>query len=78
MNSARSIADDPQFQHRLPWIPAARLEADMLPLPVRITDAQVPVPERAPDVGEHTDEVLRDAGYDDRRISELRKSEVVF
>jgi len=78
VNTPRTIAGDPQFQHRLPWIPKERLEADMLPLPVKVTDAELPVPERAPDVGEHTDEVLRDAGYDDDTIKELRTAGVVF
>jgi crotonobetainyl-CoA:carnitine CoA-transferase CaiB-like acyl-CoA transferase len=78
VNTPRTIADDPQFQHRLPWIPADRLDADMLPFPVAVTDADLPVPAKAPNVGEHTDGVLRDAGYDDARIAELRKSEVVF
>ena len=67
-----------QFQHRLPWISKERLEADMLPFPAHVTDGELPVPERAPDVGEHTDEVLRDAGYDQARIEALRKDGVVF
>ena len=78
VNTPRTIAHDPQFQHRLPWIPQERLEADMLPLPVKVTDASLPVPERAPDVGQHTDEVLRGAAYDDDRIKELRSTGVVF
>ncbi len=78
VHTPKTIADDPQFQHRLPWIPASRLEADMLPFPAHVTDAEIPTPTRAPDAGEHTDEVLRDAGYDDERIAALRKDEVVF
>ena len=78
VNTPQTIAHDPQFQFRLPWIPKERLEADMLPLPMKLTDASVPVPERAPDVGEHTDRVLRGAGYDDARIKELRAAGVVF
>jgi crotonobetainyl-CoA:carnitine CoA-transferase CaiB-like acyl-CoA transferase len=78
VNTTKTIAADAQFQHRLPWIPKQRLEADMLPFPVTVTDASVPVPERAPDVGEHTDAVLRDAGYDEARIDELRANDVVF
>jgi crotonobetainyl-CoA:carnitine CoA-transferase CaiB-like acyl-CoA transferase len=78
VHTPKTIADDPQFQERLAWIPQERLDADMLPFPVKVTDAELPVPERAPDVGQHTDEVLRQAGYDDARIDELRQAGVVF
>jgi crotonobetainyl-CoA:carnitine CoA-transferase CaiB-like acyl-CoA transferase len=78
VNTPRTIADDPQFQHRLPWIPKERLEAEMLPFPATVTDAELPVPERAPDVGQHTDEILRAFGYDEPRIEALHKEGVVF
>ncbi|MBV8160908.1 MAG: CoA transferase, partial [Acidimicrobiia bacterium] len=78
VNTPRTVATDPQFQHRLPWIPKDRLEADMLPYPARVLEAELPVPERAPDLGQHTDEVLRQAGYDDGRIQALRADGVVF
>jgi len=78
VNTPKTIADDPQFQHRLPWIPKERLEAEMLPFPAQVTDAEIPVPERAPNVGEHTEEVLREAGYDDAQIKALRDGEIVF
>jgi crotonobetainyl-CoA:carnitine CoA-transferase CaiB-like acyl-CoA transferase len=73
VNSARSIADDPQFRDRFPWIPASRLSADEIPLPVHVLGEELPVPTRAPKVGEHTDEVLTDVlGYDESRIGQLR------
>ena len=73
VNSTKSIADDPQFAHRLPWIPAARLDCDQLPIPVKLGGEELPVPEKAPTVGQHTDAVLRDVlGYDDARIATLR------
>jgi len=79
VNTPKTIADDPQFRHRLPWVPASRLEADMLPYPVRYLDGELlPPPERAPDVGEHTDYVLADAGYSATRVRELRDAGVVF
>jgi crotonobetainyl-CoA:carnitine CoA-transferase CaiB-like acyl-CoA transferase len=73
VNSARSIADDPQFRDRFPWIPASRLGADEIPLPVHVLGEELPVPSRAPKVGEHTDEVLADVlGYDASRVEQLR------
>ncbi len=78
VNSPKTIADDPQFRHRLPWIPASRVEADMLPFPVNISGRDQAEPTRAPDAGEHTDEVLgRVAGYDAARIAALRDAGVV-
>jgi crotonobetainyl-CoA:carnitine CoA-transferase CaiB-like acyl-CoA transferase len=73
VNSARSIVDDPQFRARFPWIPASRLGADEIPLPVHVRGEELPVPTRAPKVGEHTDEVLADVlGYEPSRIATLR------
>jgi crotonobetainyl-CoA:carnitine CoA-transferase CaiB-like acyl-CoA transferase len=77
-NTPKTLADDPQFQDRLPWLPAAQLGADQIPSPVKFAGEDPPIPTRAPTVGQHTDEVLRDAGYDDARIAALRKDDVVF
>ena len=35
VNTPKTIAKDPQFQHRLPWYPASKHGADMLPFPVK-------------------------------------------
>ena len=73
VNTPKSIADDPQFQDRFPWIPASRLGADEMPLPLKLSGEELPVPTRAPKVGEHTDNVLSTVlGYDTARIEELR------
>ena len=73
VNTPANIGDDPQFQARLGWIPATELGADELPSPIKVVGGELPLPRHAPEVGEHTDEILRTfAGYDDARIAELR------
>jgi crotonobetainyl-CoA:carnitine CoA-transferase CaiB-like acyl-CoA transferase len=73
VNTPQTLADDPQFQARFPWIPAERLGAEQQPSPIKFLDTEVPVPTKAPTVGEHTDEVLRDVlGWDDAKIAEVR------
>jgi len=73
VNTPQTLADDPQFQDRFPWIPASRLGADQTPTPIKFLDVDLPVPTKAPTVGEHTDTVLREVcGYDDNHIAALR------
>jgi crotonobetainyl-CoA:carnitine CoA-transferase CaiB-like acyl-CoA transferase len=50
------------------WAPAHTAVAS----PVRFGDAEVPPPRPAPALGQHTDEVLREAGYDDAGLAALR------
>jgi crotonobetainyl-CoA:carnitine CoA-transferase CaiB-like acyl-CoA transferase len=70
VNTPQTIGDDPQFQARLGWF---RRGADQLPSPVKVVGAEVPEPDEAPTIGEHTDAVLRDVlSYDDAKIAELR------
>jgi crotonobetainyl-CoA:carnitine CoA-transferase CaiB-like acyl-CoA transferase len=74
-NTPKTIADDPQFQDRLPWIPTERVGAEQVPTPIKFLDAPTPTPEKAPTVGQHTDAVLRDVlGYDESRVATLRES----
>jgi crotonobetainyl-CoA:carnitine CoA-transferase CaiB-like acyl-CoA transferase len=78
VNTPKTIVDDPQFQHRMPWLPKEQLDADMLGYPVKFAGEDLPVPTRAPNVGQHTDEVLqRFAGYDEAKVKELREAGVV-
>lgn len=73
VNTPKTIADDPQFQERLPWISRTRLGADELPIPIKVMDDEQPEPTHAPTVGEHTDAVLsRVLGYDEAKITALR------
>jgi len=75
VNTPQTIADDPQFRDRLPWLGADRFGADLLPTPIKLVDEELPVLTRAPTAGQHTEEILRQTlGYDDARIDALRAS----
>jgi crotonobetainyl-CoA:carnitine CoA-transferase CaiB-like acyl-CoA transferase len=45
----------------------------MLLFPLHVEGEELPVPTKAPEVGEHTEQVLRDVlGYDDTKLASLR------
>lgn len=78
VNTPRTLANDPQFRARMPWIPASVAGADMMPSPLKFIDEEPGFPTRAPSVGQHSDEILRDVlGYDDERVAELRQGGVL-
>lgn len=73
VNTPKTLADDPQFQDRFRWIPAERLGADQLPTPLKYVGEELPLPEKAPTVGQHTEAVLADAlGWDGDQIAAAR------
>jgi crotonobetainyl-CoA:carnitine CoA-transferase CaiB-like acyl-CoA transferase len=75
VNTPETIADDPQFQDRLPWLSKELLGADQLPLPVKVVGGSLPTPTKAPTLGQHTDEVLCDIlGLDEAALAGLRDS----
>jgi crotonobetainyl-CoA:carnitine CoA-transferase CaiB-like acyl-CoA transferase len=75
VNTPHTLHDDPQFRDRMTWFPADVLGADQLPFPVKVAGEEPLVPAKAPEVGEHTDTVLRDVlGYDDAKIAALREA----
>jgi crotonobetainyl-CoA:carnitine CoA-transferase CaiB-like acyl-CoA transferase len=75
VNTPRTILDDPQFQHRMTWMPKERHDADMMAYPIKVEGGELPEPRPAPSPGEHGDEVLREiAGYDDAKLAALREA----
>src|SRR6516165_10802520 len=77
-NTPKTLYDDPQFKARMPLIPAARVGTDMLPTPIKFVDEALPLPTKAPTVGQHTEEVLREVlGWDEARIAAARAAGVL-
>jgi crotonobetainyl-CoA:carnitine CoA-transferase CaiB-like acyl-CoA transferase len=72
-NSPKTLYADPQFQDRFELLPAEDVGADMLPTPIKFVDESLPMPTKAPTVGQHTEQVLRDAlGWTDEQIAAAR------
>ncbi len=72
-NSPKTLYADPQFKDRFDLLPASEVGADMLPTPIKFVDEELPMPTKAPTVGQHTEQVLRDVlGWDDAQIAAAR------
>ena len=72
-NSPKTLYADPQFRDRFELLPAAQVGADMLPTPIKFVDEILPMPTKAPTVGQHTEQILRDVlGWDDTQIAAAR------
>jgi crotonobetainyl-CoA:carnitine CoA-transferase CaiB-like acyl-CoA transferase len=73
VNTPKSVLSDPQFADRFPLLPASDLGADQLSTPLHFVGEELPRPAKAPTVGQHSEEVLREVlGYDDNRIEAVR------
>jgi crotonobetainyl-CoA:carnitine CoA-transferase CaiB-like acyl-CoA transferase len=73
VNTPQTLAGDPQFRARLPWLPREELGAEQLPGPIKLVGEELPRPTKAPTVGQHTEAVLREVlGYDGDRVAALR------
>jgi crotonobetainyl-CoA:carnitine CoA-transferase CaiB-like acyl-CoA transferase len=77
VHDAHTIADDPQFADRFPWLPAAEHGTDLMPLPIKFVGEDPANPSKAPTPGQHTDAVLADLGLSIDRIAALRENGVI-
>ena len=74
VNTPHTVHDDPQFRDRMELVPGRRRSAPTSSRSRSRSRARSRwCPGKAPEVGEHTDAVLRDVlGYDDAKIAALR------
>ena len=81
MNSTQEVLDDPHVQamgylQRVPF-PGTSKDVPIIETPFRLSATPGEIRRRAPLLGEHTDEILRDVGYTDGDIADLRSSGAV-
>jgi crotonobetainyl-CoA:carnitine CoA-transferase CaiB-like acyl-CoA transferase len=81
MLTPREVLDDPHvramgYLHRVPF-PGAPADVPIVETPFRLSATPGTIRTRAPLLGEHTDEVLGEVGYDATAIAELRSREVI-
>ncbi len=81
VNELNEVFEDPQVRERQMVIHMqhpARAAMPMLANPIRLSETPVQYRLRPPDLGQHTDEVLREMlGYDNDRLQTLRERAVV-
>jgi crotonobetainyl-CoA:carnitine CoA-transferase CaiB-like acyl-CoA transferase len=73
VNTPKTLLEDPQFADRFPLLPESEMGTDQLFTPLHFVGEEFSHPSKAPTVGQHTDDVLRNVlGYDDNQIATAR------
>jgi crotonobetainyl-CoA:carnitine CoA-transferase CaiB-like acyl-CoA transferase len=73
VNSSKTLLADPQFADRFPLLPQEEMGSEQIFTPLHFVGEELPTPDKAPTVGQHTDDVLRSVlGYDEAHIAAAR------
>ena len=79
VNTPKSLQDDPQFRDRFSLYGSDTVGSPQLPSPLHFRGGPRAQPTKAPELGQHTDEVLGGAlGYDNDRIDGLRRAGAIY
>ena len=81
MHSTQDVLDDPHvaalgYLQRVQF-PGAAHDVPIIETPFRLSETPGEIRRRAPLLGEHSEEVLREAGYGDADIAELRERQII-
>ncbi len=74
------VIKDPQLQHRLMFPEfehPTQGKVRQLGMPIKLSDTPAKFRNFSPTLGQHTDEILKNLGYTEHQIEELRKSGVI-
>ena len=80
INSVPEVFEDPQvkFRDMLKFVPhPSGVLAPQISTPMRFADAQLVTSAAAPLLGQHSDDILRELGYNESTILALRESGTV-
>ena len=73
INTPKTVLQDAQFQDRFTWVGADQLGAEQMLFPLNVAGEELPIPTKAPEPGQHTDEVLTSLlGYDAAKIQSIK------
>ncbi|MFZ9670219.1 MAG: CoA transferase, partial [Burkholderiaceae bacterium] len=78
--TAKDIAEDPQYQAREMLVQTTAYDGEPLTQPgivPKLSATPGQIVHRAPKIGEHTDQVLKGAGFDESALAELRQKGVI-